>query len=240
MFERRSVPWVSVAVAIVVLASLLFVAGSAVPPVGPGRSSSSTTDPLVPAAGPSGPLTITSFTVSPNPVTQGSSFSVNVQASGGAQPYNYAWNVFPPGCSAGNGPSWSCTLGNTGSFPINVTVSDSGGNHTSQQVSLTVTSSGGNGNGNNNGNGSNNNNNNNGSFNLSGLGNILAYALIGAIVSFALLIVLVVGVLITAVTVVRRLPKQPRGQWVCGACQAKAPAGSKFCPSCAAPLTPPK
>ncbi|MGD0250903.1 MAG: zinc ribbon domain-containing protein [Thermoplasmata archaeon] len=199
--------------------------GSVRPSLDPGTG-------LAPATNP----TITSFQISPNPVAQGNQFSVTLLVSGGFPAYTYNWNPIPPFCFANNESSWQCMASQSGTYSVNVTVVDSVGNHTSAGRTLTVTSSNGNGNNNNN---NQNGSNNNSGINLTGLGNILVYALVGGIISFVLLIVLTVGVLMIAVTLSRRLPRQPRGKMVCAACQGRAPAGSKFCPTCAAPLSPP-
>jgi hypothetical protein len=187
----------------------------------------------------SSPLRITGLSVNPNPVSQGSQFTVSVQVTGGAQPYSYGWNSVPGGCPIpGNISSWTCSLSSSGQYSVGVIVKDAGGNQTSAAQGFNVSSNNGNQNGksgssNGNGNGSN-------GFNLSAFGPFLVYGLIAAVVAFALLVALTVGVIVIAVVLSRRLPRQPRGSVVCASCQAAAPAGSKFCPSCAAPLTPPK
>lgn len=181
--------------------------------------------------------------VSPSPVTAGTQFNVSTQVSGGNGPFTYVWSNVPGGCNAQPTAWWFCTLNNPGQYSVDVTVTNSTGVQGTASQSFSVTSNSGNGNGNGNGNqgNSDNNNGNNGSngFNLSALGPFLFYGLIGGIIVFALLVVLTVGVIVIAVTL-RRIPKTPKGGVVCAACQATAPAGSKFCPSCAAPLGPPK
>jgi len=192
---------------------------------------------MVPGA--NSPLAINSLNVNPNSVSESSPFTVDVQVSGGQTPYTYNWGPLPGGCpNPGNTASWGCTISSAGEYSVGVNVGDSGGNHTSASRTFNVTSNGGSGNGggksgNSNGNGSN-------GFNLSSFGPFLLYGLIAGIVGFALLVVLTVGVIAIAVILSRRLPRSPRGQIVCGKCQATAPAGSKYCPACAAPLTPPK
>jgi hypothetical protein len=171
-------------------------------------------------------------------VSQGQQFTVTVTASGGVPPYSYSWNSVPPGCFAGTSSSWQCSVGQTGTYPIDVKVTDQNGTQVSGSQTLTVTSSGGSGGSGNNG--GNSSKNNNGSFNLSSFGPFLTYALIGAIVSFALLVALTVGVLVIAVILARRLPRLPKGGITCGSCQTTIPPGSKFCPNCAAPIAPPK
>lgn len=192
-------------------------------------------------AGPAASLQV-SIVVSPSPVTVGTQFNVSAQVSGGSGPYSYVWSNVPNGCNAQPTAWWFCSLSNAGQYSVSVTVSNSTGAQGTASQGFSVTNNNGNGNGNQ---GNSNNNNNNGNsnssngFNLSAFGPLLVYGLIGGIVVFALLVALTVGVIVIAVTL-RRLPKPPKGGWVCSACQATAPAGSKFCPNCAAPLGPPK
>jgi len=198
---------------------------------------------VVPASAPGAPppLTINGLVVSPNPVTAGSQFTVNVQVSGGVTPYTYSWNSIPGGCPMpGNQSSWPCTLSSPAEYLVSVNVADSGGNHASASQSFNVTSNNGNGGGGGNGKSGSSNGNNSNGFNLSSFGPFLFYGLIVGVVAFGLLVALTVGVIAIAVILSRRLPRQPRGQLVCGKCQSAAPAGSKFCPACAAPFAPPK
>ncbi len=181
------------------------------------------------------PLQITSFDIQPQTVTVGNSVSFNVQATGGDPPYSYSWSGLPNGCNGGDQSSWSCSPGSSGTYSVNVQVSDSGGNQTQTSGSLTVQNSG------NSGSGSNGNNSGGNLSNLfSGLGGFLELALVGALVSFFLLVALTIGVLIIAVTLARRLPKPVRHGATCPSCGVVAPPGARFCPSCAAALTPPK
>ena len=192
-------------------------------------------------------LSINGINISPNPVSSGSSFQVSVSVSGGVPPYSYNWAPVPPGCPNQNSSSWSCSESQTGEFPIGLSVRDAQGNSQGISRSINVSGSsnnngGGNNNNsnhNNNNNGSSNNNNSNG-FNLSSFGPYLLYGLIAAVVAFALLVTLTVGVIVIAVTLSRRLPKPVKDGIPCPACHAMAPPGAKFCPSCAAPLAPPK
>jgi hypothetical protein len=238
MFEHRVRRGAALAIAVVLLTSLLALAGT--PHSGTARTGASAEISATVGMGPSTDPTITNFAISPNPATQGNQFTVSVTVSGGFPPYTFNWNPIPPFCTAGNVSQWNCGASQSGNYPINVTVVDASGNHTDAGRTLTINSNNGNGNGNGNGNSNNNNGSGNSSgLNLSGLGNILVYALVGGIISFALLVVLTVGVLLIAITL-RRLPRPPKGPMVCPACQGHAPAGSKFCPACAAPLAPPK
>ncbi|HXQ79295.1 MAG: zinc ribbon domain-containing protein [Thermoplasmata archaeon] len=233
---RRARPWVGVVVVTVVLLVGGFSFGDL---VSAGAAHTPIAARVAVVSGANSPLTINSLTVSPDPVSEGSQFSVDVQVSGGQAPYIYNWGPVPGGCpNPGNTASWGCTISSSGEYSVGVNVGDSGSNHTSASRTFNVTSNGGSGNGggksgNSNGNGSN-------GFNLSSFGPFLLYGLIAGLVVFALLIILTVGVIAIAVILSRRLPRPPRGTLVCAKCQATAPAGSKFCPSCAAPLTPPK
>lgn len=182
-----------------------------------------------PAASP--PLGVAGISITPNPATQGAPFSVSVSLSGGTPPFTYSWGPTPPGCAAGNTSGWQCTVGQTGQYSIGVNVKDSAGGQGSAFQSMNVTASGSRS-------GSSSGGNSSSGFNLSAFGPFLLYALIGGIVGFALLVILTVGVLMIAVILARRLPRPVRGAIVCGACHASAPAGSKFCPACAAPLSP--
>jgi hypothetical protein len=229
---RRTALWVGLWVVVVAL----LVAG--IPASGPSAGNTSRTNGGLGVAATPGltpPLTVSIF-VGPNPVSQGSQFSVSATVSGGVSPYSYNWPVVPPGCSPpGNSQGWQCTLSQTGSYSIQVQVTDQNGTQVSNSQSVTVNSNSGGGGGGGNGNKSNNNGS---GFNLSGFGPFLTYALIGAIVSFGLLVALTVGVLMIAVILARRLPKpvKGRGAMVCKTCQATAAADAKFCPACGTPF----
>lgn len=180
-------------------------------------------------------LQITNFNIQPQTVTVGNSVSFNVQVTGGDPPYSYSWSGLPNGCNSEDQSSWSCNPSSSGSFQVNVQVSDSGANQTQTSGSLNVQNSGNSGSGSN-GNGSGGNLSNL----FSGLGGFLEVALLGALVSFFLLVALTAGVLIIAIVLARRLPKPNRHGVHCSGCGTVAPPGARFCPACAAPLTPPK
>jgi len=175
--------------------------------------------------------------VSPQTVTAGNPVTFSAQVSGQVGTLSYVWFNTPSGCNPQPVQSWSCSIASPGKYSINVTVTNSTGVQGTAGASFTVTNNGGNGNGNGNGGGSNGNNSN--GLNLSGFGPILFYGLIAGIVGFALLVILTVAVVVIAVTL-RRLPRPPKGGIACGSCHAVAPAGSKFCPACAAALGPAK
>jgi hypothetical protein len=230
--RRRAAVWVVFGVVVAVLVSGGFsLAGNGI--AVPTHASPRVGVALAPSTNP--PLTINGILVSPNPVTQGSQFSVSVQVSGGAMPYTFDWNPVPANCqNPGNTSNWQCSIGSPGQYTVSVTVMDSGGNRTSASQPFSVSSSGGNSGGGGGSSSSGNSNNNSNGFNLSSFGPLLFYGLIAGIVSFALLVALTVGVIMIAVILARRLPKVPRGGVVCGSCHATAPAGSKFCPACGA------
>ncbi|MFZ1023058.1 MAG: hypothetical protein WAN87_02860 [Thermoplasmata archaeon] len=194
-------------------------------------------------------LQITDFSFSPNTLAADTQTQGMVALSGGTPPFQLWFNNTAPGCGPSSNPvmlsssslQFNCTPTSPGSYNVHLDALDSASppDKASQTSTLTVTNNDNNsGNGNGGGNSSKNNNNNSG-FSLSSLGPYLTYAMIGAFVVFALLVALTVGVLVTAVTV-RRIPRQPKGGIVCGSCHDTAPAGSKFCPACAAPLAPTK
>lgn len=181
-----------------------------------------------------------SLSITPQQVSKGQPINVQTIASGGTPPYSYSYTGLPPGCGGQNQPSFSCNPSATGSFSVQVTATDSHGNQSnpSNSVSVDVTSSSG---GNGNGNGGSNNSSNPFSSLFSGLGGILAIALILAIVGFVAWILLVVGVWVIAVVLMRRLPKGGAAAVTkvrCAACDRMIPDGSKFCPECGASTAP--
>jgi len=200
----------------------------------PGASAQSVSTQAAPAS-----LQV-SITVSPPTVSAGTQFNVSAQVMNGNGPFTFTWTNVPNGCNPQPMSWWLCSLSSPGQYSVSVTVTNGTASGSAMQ-SFTVTGNSGSGNGGQGNSNSNNNNGNNGSngFNLSAFGPLLFYGLIGGIVAFGLLVALTVGVIIIAITL-RRLPKLPKGGMICSACQATAPAGSKFCPACAAPLGLPK
>lgn len=89
------------------------------------------------SGGGSGP-SISSFTLSPNPVTVGSGETMTVSASGGTAPLSYAYSGLPPGCSSSNVDPLSCTPSTAGTYPITVTVTDAASKTASASATLTV------------------------------------------------------------------------------------------------------
>ena len=82
-------------------------------------------------------LQISGFSASVNPVVQGNPTVLTVQATGGVLPYTYAYASLPPGCGSSNTSSLSCTPTGSGTYVVNVTVSDPKGQE--QHASLTLT-----------------------------------------------------------------------------------------------------
>jgi hypothetical protein len=196
-----------------------------------------------------------SFSVSPGSVTAGSQVTFNYQVTGGQSPYQLQWNGLPSSCvgpapssvSDNNPHSFQCSPSQSGNTQVGLQVTDSASPSNSVSApsqSLSVTSSGNNNNGNgNNNNGNSNGGNGNNSSSLSSLfssiGSLFLIAAILAITAFALLVIIAVSTLVTAVVVARRLPKRSQGRVEtvpCPSCGAAAPATSKFCPECGKPI----
>jgi hypothetical protein len=83
-------------------------------------------------------LSISSFTSSSNPAYVNNPTTISVAVTGGASPYSYAYTGAPTGCTASTTSSWSCTPSAVGVYTMDVKVTDSGGNVTSQQLQLKV------------------------------------------------------------------------------------------------------
>ncbi|MCI4336552.1 MAG: zinc ribbon domain-containing protein [Thermoplasmata archaeon] len=184
-----------------------------------------------------------SLSISPSQVQKGQSISVTTTASGGTPPYtSYSYTGLPGGCSGQNQASFSCNPSSTGSFSVQVTVTDMHGNQSTpgNTVSVDITSSS---NGNGNGNGGGNNSSGGLSSLFSGFSGILSLLLIFGIVGFITWILLLVGVWIIAITLVRRLPKRGVAGAVsaftkCPACSTPIPVGTKFCSECGTSTAP--
>lgn len=236
--SRLSSPWSSACGVLVLLPVFLVFAfsfgGAAL-----GGLSQTTTGPLVGAGAGlhSAASGITaSLSINPGSVQEGQSISVSTTASGGTRPYSFAYSGLPPGCTGQNQASFSCNPSSTGSYNVQVSVTDSRGNQSnpSNSVPIDVTSSNsGNGNGN-------GNNSSNGLSSLfSGFSGFLSLFLIVGVVGFATWILMLVAVWIIAITLLRRLPKRGSAGGLgattnCAACSASVPAGSKFCAECGA------
>jgi hypothetical protein len=85
-----------------------------------------------------GPLTITSFTISPTPIDVGVTTYLNVSVGGGSSPYTYVYAGLPTGCLSTNTASLSCTPTSPGTFGIGVQVSDQNDNERTMNTTLLV------------------------------------------------------------------------------------------------------
>ena len=105
-----------------------------------GKNASATTTLSVRAkpVPPPAALAVTSFTISPNNVTAGTSTSLSVSASGGQAPYTYQYAGLPTGCLSQNLSRFSCAPSQAGQFRITVTVTDVLGHSVSAVQNLTV------------------------------------------------------------------------------------------------------
>jgi DNA-binding beta-propeller fold protein YncE len=84
------------------------------------------------------PLGIGSFRVLPSPAVVGSPMTVSVTAVGGVAPLTGTFSGLPPGCVGGNYPSFRCTPGAAGRFPLTVTVLDAKGATAAAAFVLTI------------------------------------------------------------------------------------------------------
>jgi iron complex transport system substrate-binding protein len=83
-------------------------------------------------------LTISSFSPSANPITNGTKVTFTVVAKGGTPPYNYSYMGLPQGCAPSNSSAISCAPGNSGTYTIAVKVVDHSGDSVIGTTSLTV------------------------------------------------------------------------------------------------------
>ncbi len=102
------------------------------------HSTTATTTITVGPAGVTGP-TISSFIVSPNPVTLGSTAVYTVTASGGTAPLAYAYAGLPTGCTTANSATLNCTPTAAGNFSTTVTVTDANSKSATSTTTLSVT-----------------------------------------------------------------------------------------------------
>ncbi|MFZ1023086.1 MAG: PQQ-binding-like beta-propeller repeat protein [Thermoplasmata archaeon] len=84
-------------------------------------------------------LKITSFTASPSVVSLGNSTTLSVGVTGGVAPYTYFYTGLPTPCTSANSSMLVCQSSETGTFPINVQVTDSNGTIRNAQTSFQVT-----------------------------------------------------------------------------------------------------
>ncbi|MGA8424334.1 MAG: PQQ-binding-like beta-propeller repeat protein [Thermoplasmata archaeon] len=85
-------------------------------------------------------LKINSFTATPPVISLRNSTTLSVTATGGLPPYTYFYTGLPTPCVSANSSSLVCTPTETGTFPINVQVTDSNGTIVNAQTSFEVTS----------------------------------------------------------------------------------------------------
>lgn len=86
---------------------------------------------------------VSAFTVAPTSVSSGNPVSFNATVSGGTAPFSWAYTGLPSGCGTTNQSSLSCRPSSTGTYSVEVTVTDAFGKTANATVSLTVTSSSG-------------------------------------------------------------------------------------------------
>ncbi len=85
-------------------------------------------------------LTLTSFGPSTPAVTQGGSDPLSVQLTGGTPPFTYDYPRLPPGCVSADSAPLPCTPTSSGTFAIEVQVTDAAGASVFANSSLTVNS----------------------------------------------------------------------------------------------------
>jgi Putative Ig domain len=79
-----------------------------------------------------------SLVVLPNSVFTGSVTWLDASASGGTEPYTYAYTGLPSGCTTANTSALSCTPETSGTYNVTVTVTDGGGSHAAASAKLDV------------------------------------------------------------------------------------------------------
>jgi hypothetical protein len=89
------------------------------------------------------PLALGSFTVSPTTVAVGSAAVFTTVAGGGTAPYTFDYTGLPTGCASGNVANLSCTPSASGSYVVEVHVSDFAGAVRTGNATLTVAAAGG-------------------------------------------------------------------------------------------------
>ncbi len=84
-------------------------------------------------------LAILLFQAVPSTFPLGSSLTLLVNVSGGTPPFTFTYSGLPPGCPPPRSATVSCLPGETGTFGIEVSVSDSTGEQASNSITITVT-----------------------------------------------------------------------------------------------------
>jgi YVTN family beta-propeller protein len=82
------------------------------------------------------------LTANPSSISLGNSTILTATTSGGTPPFAYAYTDLPTGCTSQNTSSFTCKPTVTGSFTVNVTVTDTHGGLARSSASLNVTSAG--------------------------------------------------------------------------------------------------
>ncbi|MGP8075840.1 MAG: thermopsin family protease [Thermoplasmata archaeon] len=81
---------------------------------------------------------VSSFVATPSGLLEGSGVTLSVAISGGSGPFTYSYSGLPSGCANVDRSTLSCTPTETGTFTVNVTVTDSNGWSTTATAVVTV------------------------------------------------------------------------------------------------------
>lgn len=84
------------------------------------------------------PLSIVSFTASPNQIPLGGTTFLNVTVSGQYPPFTYSYWGLPPGCASANASSLACAPSVTGRVAVTVDVFDSASNFENSTVFFNI------------------------------------------------------------------------------------------------------
>lgn len=90
---------------------------------------------------PSGYPTVTSFVATPASVSVGSTTYLSAVVTGGQSPYSYSYSGLPTGCTSANASTLNCTPTATGTFSVQLKVTDALGHLVYASTSVSVTSS---------------------------------------------------------------------------------------------------
>lgn len=88
---------------------------------------------------PSTALTTPSLSISPSLVANGTSVQLRAEEQGGSGELTYTYSGLPPGCTSIDAANWTCTPKAIGTYFVNVTVSESGGEYKTGSAVLWVT-----------------------------------------------------------------------------------------------------
>ncbi|MGD0588250.1 MAG: thermopsin family protease [Thermoplasmata archaeon] len=81
---------------------------------------------------------VSSFVAAPSGLLEGSGITLSVAISGGSGPFTYSYSGLPSGCAPVNRSTLSCTPTETGTFAVNVTVTDANAWRTTATTVVTV------------------------------------------------------------------------------------------------------